>query len=265
MAVQFGMPTLIEIKSLESCAALCRELGLSFVELSMDMPEYQPDRLDLDLLREVADKYGIYYTIHLSGFLNPCDFNSKVASAYTETALETIEIAKQLAVPIVNMHLHPGDHFTLPDKKVCLFDVYKSEYLNKLTAFRDACTAAIGGFDVQICVENCGDYGDKPYLQKGLALLLQSSVFALTFDVGHNAGAGYTDEPTIMKHADRLAHFHIHDASGRNNHLILGEGDMDLKKYLDLAMAHDCRAVIEIKTVEGLRKSVDWLKAKGWL
>lgn len=37
------MPTLIEIKSLESCAALCRELGLAFVEISMDMPEYQEE------------------------------------------------------------------------------------------------------------------------------------------------------------------------------------------------------------------------------
>ena len=44
--MQFGMPTLIEIKSLEACAALCRELGLAFVELNMNLPEYQADKLD---------------------------------------------------------------------------------------------------------------------------------------------------------------------------------------------------------------------------
>jgi len=153
----------------------------------------------------------------------------------------------------------------LPDKKVFLFDEYESEYMRKLTAFRDACAAAVGDADIKICVENCGDYEGKRYIQKGLALLLESPVFALTFDVGHNAGARYSDEPTIMEHTDRLAHFHIHDASGRSNHLILGEGDVDLKKYLDLAIAHDCRAVIEVKTVYGLQKSVEWLKASGRL
>ena len=263
--MQFGMPTLIEIKSLETCAALCRELGLAFVELNMNLPEYQADKQDVIKLREIADEYGVYFTIHLDENLNPCDFNERVATAYTETVLQTIDIAKRLTVPILNMHMNPGVWFTLPDKKVFLFDEYESEYMQKLTAFRDACTVAIGGSDIRICIENCGDYGDKPYLRKGLALLLESTVFALTFDVGHNAGASYSDEPTIMEYADSLVHFHIHDTSGRSNHLTLGEGDVDLKKYLDLAIAHDCRAVIEVKTIDGLRKSVEWLKARGCL
>lgn len=36
--VQLGMPALIEIKSIEACAALCRELGLQFIELNMNLP-----------------------------------------------------------------------------------------------------------------------------------------------------------------------------------------------------------------------------------
>ena len=55
--MQFGIPTLIEIKSLEACAALCRELGLAFVELNMNLPEYQADKLDVDWLRNIADKF----------------------------------------------------------------------------------------------------------------------------------------------------------------------------------------------------------------
>ena len=263
--MQFGIPALIEIKSLEDCAALCRELGFVFVELNMNLPNYQADKLDLDELYRIANEYGIYFTIHFDENLSPCDFNERVATAYTETVLQTIDIAKRLSAPILNMHMNPGVWFTMPDKKVFLFEKYESEYMLKLTAFRDACTAAIGSSDIQICVENCGDYGDKPYIQKGLALLLQSPAFALTFDVGHNAGAGYSDEPTIMEHKNKLAHFHIHDAKGKSNHLLLGEGDVDLLKYLDLAMAYNCRAVIEVKTIDGLRRSMGWLKARGWL
>jgi len=259
------MPTLIENPSLEQSLTLCSELGLDFIELNMNLLDYQTDELDMIKLCEIANEYDIYFTIHLDENLNPCDFNERVATAYTETVIRTIDNAKQLAIPILNMHMNPGVWFTLPDKKVFLFDKYESEYMLKLTAFRDACTAAIGSSNIQICVENCGDYGDKPYLHKGLTLLLQSPAFALTFDVGHNAGAGYSDEPTIMEHADRFTHFHIHDASGRSNHLILGEGDVDLTKYIDLVKSHSCRAVIEVKTVDGLQKSVEWLKARGRL
>ncbi len=261
--MQFGMPTLIELKSLTDCAALCRELGLAFVELNMNFPAYQADRLDTARMREIAERYGIYFTIHLAEDMNPCNFDSRVASAYTETAVRTIAVAKALSVPVVNMHLHAGIQVTLPGRKIFLYEVYEAEYLKLLTAFREACTEAVGGSAVKVCVENCGNYAKLPYLQKALAVLLESPAFMQTFDIGHNAAADFSDEPTILARADRLYHFHIHDAKGSANHLALGDGNMDLAKYLALADAHHCRAVVEVKTVEGLRKSVAWLKENG--
>ena len=118
----FGMPTLIKLKTLEACAALCRESGLAFIELNMNMPHYQTDILNIELLLDIAEKYGIYYTIHLDENLNPCDFNNLVTTAYIETVLRTIDIAKRLSAPVLNMHLSEGVYFTLPDKKVFLFD-----------------------------------------------------------------------------------------------------------------------------------------------
>ena len=52
--MQFGMPTLIEIKSIEETAALCHELGLAFIELNMDLPEYQADMLDSTIYNGVT-------------------------------------------------------------------------------------------------------------------------------------------------------------------------------------------------------------------
>jgi sugar phosphate isomerase/epimerase len=264
MIMQFGMPTLIEIKSIKETAALCRELELKFVELNMNLPEYQVNRLDTLRLAEIANKYGIYYTIHLDENLNPCDFNERVSTAYTETVMQTIGIAKKMNAPILNMHLTSGVYFTLPEKKVFLFEEYTDDFLKRLAIFRDDCTVAIGNANIKICVENCGEYARvaSSFVKKGLTLLLESPAFGLTFDVGHNAAADYSDEPTIMDNADRLLHFHIHDAKGRSNHLPLGDGDVDLLKYLKLAKDHNCRTVLETKTVDALRRSVGWLKAR---
>lgn len=44
--LEFGMPTLIENKTIEDNIALCKELGLSFIELSMNFPEYQIDKIE---------------------------------------------------------------------------------------------------------------------------------------------------------------------------------------------------------------------------
>ena len=44
--MQFGMPTLIENHTLEDNVNLCESLGLKFIELNMNFPEYQIDRLE---------------------------------------------------------------------------------------------------------------------------------------------------------------------------------------------------------------------------
>lgn len=255
-----GMPTLIELPSLEDCARLCRELGLQFVELNMNLPQYQTERIRAAELREIAERYGIYYTLHLDENLNPCDFNPRVAQAYCRTAEDAIVLAKELGMPVLNMHLSSGIHFKLPGRKVHLFSVYRKEYLESVRRFRDRCEAAVGTADIRICVENTDGYRDFQLL--ALELLLESPVFALTFDIGHNYGAGGGDEAEILRRRERLIHFHLHDAKGAWCHLPFGEGELDLAQYLRLAESQNARAVLEVKTAEGLRQSAAWIRSK---
>lgn len=44
--MQYGMPTLIENRTLSENISLCKELGLNFIELNMNFPEYQIDKLE---------------------------------------------------------------------------------------------------------------------------------------------------------------------------------------------------------------------------
>jgi len=261
--IHFGMPTLPEAESLEECCQFCHNLGLDFVELNMKMPEYQLDSLNTNMLKETAERYGIYYTIHMEPNLSPCDFNMRVAEAYTETVLLAIALAKNIGVPILNMHLAEGAGFSLPNKRANLFDVYEDVYLQKMTSFRNRCEEAIGEANVKICVENTDGYKRFPFLEKSLDLLLGSPVFALTFDIGHNATIGFADEPIILGRADRLKHMHVHDAKDGNSHLPLGAGELNLAKYLDLANKHGCSVLLETKTKNGLISSVEWL-GKNW-
>ncbi len=255
--MQFGMPTLIETPKIEECAKLCSDLGLDFIELNNNFPWYLLDVIDPEIYNEISRKYHIFFTIHLEEELNVCSFNQKVAEAYLNTVKDAIELAKQLNAPIINMHLNSGIYVTLPERKVYLFQEYKELFLQKLTDFRVFCEQAIGDSGIKICVENAGGFMD--FARAGIEMLLESQVFALTFDIGHDHTEEGVDEPFIRAHKDRLIHMHLHDGLGKRNHMVLGDGEIDLKDKFALAKECNCRCVLETKTIIGLTKSVERL------
>ena len=269
--IQYGMPTLIENRTLQENIDLCSRLGLRFIELNMNFPEYQVDRLEeTGSFLDAADAAGIYYTIHLDENLNIADFNRLVTDAYLETVRRTIEVAKQLlplrdkygdvSQPLtINMHMHHGIFITLPDRKVQMYDRDKDRYLEDCRRFRDLCGSWIGDAPVLIAVENTD--GFRGYEQEAIDLFLKSPYFGLTWDIGHSKAVGEKDVPFILARQDRLVHFHIHDGTEQppRNHLALGDGEIDLADRLALAESRHCRCVLETKTIEALTRSVGWL------
>ena len=256
--MQLGMPTLIEGPTIEQSVQLCTELGLDFVEINMNLPEYQLDVINASYVCELLRKTGKYITIHLDENINVCDFNTIVANACFDTVLQTIELAKTIGAPIINMHMSAGVRFSLPDRKVHLFEQYVDRYLGELCRFRDACEVAIGNSDVTICIE-LGGVMRYEYLCKGVKLLQKSRVFGLTYDIWHDFRFGNSDKAYVLENVDRLKHMHIHDSTLTSDHLPFGEGNLDLAEYFALAKKADCRAVLEVKTVEGLKNSAEWI------
>ena len=266
------MPTLIENRTLEDNIALCTSLGLRFIELNMNFPEYQTDQLEqTDQLLRVAEQAGIYYTVHLDENLNIADFNRLVSDAYLETVHRTIEVSKKLlglrncfgdrSQPLtINMHMNHGIFITLPDRKVQMYDRDFETYMKSFAIFRRLCEEWIGDCSLRIVVENTD--GFRGYEQKVIEYLLESPKFGLTWDIGHSKAVHEKDVPFILEHQDYLVHFHIHDATENppKNHLALGDGELDLPSRLKLAADRNARCVLETKTVEALKKSVEWLR-----
>ena len=272
--IQFGMPTLVENATLFDNIKLCTRLGLQFIELNMNFPEYQIDKIeDVNTFFVAADKAGIYYTIHLDENLNIADFNPLISDAYLETVRRTIEVAKEFVElrnrygnndkPLtLNMHMNHGIHITLPDRKVQMYDRNFDTYMDSFARFRELCEKWIDDADICISIENTDGFYD--YEKKVIEYLLESPYFVLTWDIGHSKATKEIDVPFIMKHKDKLRHFHIHDGSEMppRNHLALGDGEIDLMERLNLALECDCRCVLETKTIEALEKSVKWLREK---
>ena len=270
--MQFGMPTLIENHTLEENAALCEALGLRFIELNMNFPEYQVDRLEqTDELVRIAEQHHLYYTVHLDENLNIADFNPLVTKAYLETVRRTILAAKALlplrdrygdpAQPLtLNMHMHHGIYITLPDRKVQMYERNFETYMQSFAVFRSLCEEWIGDSSIMMAVENTDCFRD--YEKKMIAYLLESKKFGLTWDIGHSKAIREADVSFLMEHQDKLIHFHIHDGTETppRNHLALGDGEIDLNARLKLAAERNARCVLETKTISALKQSVRWLR-----
>lgn len=275
--MQFGMPTLIENGTLEDNIGLCKKLDLQFLELNMNFPEYQLDKLEhTDKFYSAADQAGLYYTIHLDENLNIADFNPLVANAYLETVKRAVEAAKRL-IPlrdkygdksqplVVNMHMHHGIYITLPDRKVQMYDRDFDVYFHSFLKFRALCEEWIGVSDIVVSIENTD--GFRGYEKRVIEYLLESPKFGLTWDIGHSKATGETDVPFIMEHANKLRHFHIHDGIAKSgnqegrNHLALGDGEINIQERLSMADHRNARCVLETKTIAALKKSVEYLKA----
>lgn len=252
--MDFGMPYLLEMHSIEECCALAKELGLQFVELNANFPDCLLEKLDPAKLHQLSCKYDLFFTLHIEEEFNPFTFNTTVRNAWLKSCRHALSIAAALPMPIVNMHFPKGDFITLPDRRVCLYDYYSEDFKAALDAFRAMCEETLSGTSTRIAIENTN--GWKAHEQRAIAYLLESPVFGLTLDIGHSHGTGDVDEPFFLRHDDRLIHMHGHDGLGRKNHLALGDGEINLRERFAWAKRRNARIVLETKTIEALRKSV---------
>lgn len=255
-----GIPTLVEMKSVEEASCFASSHGFSFVELNMNLPWCTLESLQKVDLKALSDAHGIYFTIHADENLFFCDFSDRIADAHLQNILDAIALSKENSIPLINFHMNRGVYFTLPGEKVYLFDRYRDFYLDRIRHFKDACSEK-AGYDVTLCIENTGIR--EEFVWQGIDMLLESPSFSLTWDLGHDYTAASIDSPRLLTRKNRIAHIHLHDATRKDCHLPLGNGEMPIDAMLSSVSPK--RMVLEVKTMEGIRASVPWLKERQYI
>lgn len=257
--MKFGMPALVECADIYECVDLCAKCGLDFVEMNSSFPQYIPERLDVDRLNRLKDETGVFYTMHADEQMNPFDFNASVSKCYFDEMRKTIRFGVAVGMPIINLHLLKGVYVTLPEKVVLLTDVYKDEYMARVREFVAMCEEEVGSSGLKISIENVDTNPFTTSQLEALELFMASPAFSLTLDVGHEMCLGYKDSFVFDKYPEKLSHMHLHDCDGKKPHLALGDGIMNIKEKL-AKLPKNSTCVIEVKTIAGLKKSVDYMK-----
>jgi sugar phosphate isomerase/epimerase len=240
------------------------EMGLDFVDLTLEPPESAPWKIDPKKIRSILEDLGLTVVGHTAFYLPfSCTFDSIRRAAVDETkrCLELFSI-----IGAKWMNLHPDRHAPFHSRHFVIEQNVKS-IRELLPAARDV--------GVGLMVENVpGEFNSRAQLGD---LLEAIPDLGLHLDIGHCnlQVASNTAVDIIMAYGPRIRHVHIHDNKGgyADLHLPLGAGNLDYEAPLQALQSWGYDATITLEVFspdhhflgysrEVLRETWESLKAK---
>ena len=259
----FGIPVLIGYQELRPNLDLCRELGLEFVELNMNLPYSFPENISSREIK-TALKDGTRFSVHLHDELDLGSLQPSVRQGHLERCEEALRWGSRHGVFLMNLHLNPGVCFTLPDRKVWVYERYLDEYMESLNWSLGRLSSLAESLGIVICLENTGHFA-LPFMRRAAESVLDLPSVGLCWDIGHDGRSGLKEEDLMLSHLDRVWHMHFHDWDGRSDHQVPFTGQLQCDRYLRLAEENGMSVLIEVKTEEAVRSAVKAMRERGCL
>ena len=250
--MKLGMPILFEYDSLIDNVKLAKELGFEFIELNLNFGYCREELKKKDIINYLINS-GLEFTIHFFDEFDAASYD-EVVDGYIKILEKYLELAKDLNVKLLNIHLNEGPLVTISGIKNYLYEKEYDVYISKLKNNLYKITELLHKYDVKFVLENV----KTPTFIVNTYVDLVKEGFYFNYDIGHD----YTDKNLIFNLIDKygleLKEFHFHDAVDKKCHLVLGEGDMDLTFYKTLISNQ--YVVLEVKSSEDLKKSINVFK-----
>ena len=195
------------------------EMGLDFIDLTLEPPAAAPWRIDPKAIRSALNDFGLGIVGHTAFYLPfSCTFDS-IRKAAVEESKRCVELFAQMGAKWMN--LHPDRHAPFHPRHFVIEQNLRS-IRELLPTARD--------FGVGLMVENVpGEFNSRSQLGE---LLDAEPALALHLDIGHCNLQVVTNTATdiITAYGPRIEHVHIHDNKGgyADLHLPLGTGNLDI-------------------------------------
>jgi len=248
--MKLGMPQLYEFDTIEENLILAKELDLDFVELNLNFG-YCRSEMEAKTIAELLKKYNMEATLH---FYDEADLGSydEVVAAYL-TLLDRYAKLGKGYIKQINMHMIPGPVVTISGVKNYIYEKEYDVYINRLiTNFKKA-EKICNDNGINMVIENTDNI---PAYMKGVYKDLYNNGFRFCYDIGHDS-LSYDIVYEVNSELNLpFDEFHIHDGTRKKCHLTLGEGEIDIKKFKELAIKNNAYVVLEVKQKGDLLASV---------
>lgn len=204
--------------------------------------------------RDLMPSYKLSYSIHAPiSDINLGSLNERIREDSILEILTTAETAANLNIDLVT--IHPG--------LTCMAVPYMEEKaIEKAKRSLSSIDRISAEYGVRIAVENMPAF---PFMlgrtAEELKELIEMTNLGFCLDIGHANTTGQIDE-LIKEFGDRLINIHIHDNHGEHDeHLTLGEGEIDFKSVIEKIKNYTGNYVIESKSFPSAVESQDYLRS----
>ncbi len=212
------------------------------------------------LLRDIVDdflkltpSYDLEYSIHAPlSDVNIGAINPRMREAALREVCECLELAHRMGVDLVTVH--PGflSPLTRLDRESAVEATRTS--LKAIDALRQ-------DLGLAVALENMPEMPvAMAKTPQELLGFLEGTGLGVCFDIGHANTVG--NIPDFLEIRDRFINMHVHDNVGDwDRHLVLGEGNIDFRRWLGAFQPYQGRYVIEARELERSLTSRDRLQA----
>lgn len=191
---------------------------------------------------------GMTFSIHSSiADTNLAALNPIMREASVEEIVSEIKAAVDMGIDM--MTVHPGlismSVGGTRDRSVAV----AKESMRRLDK-------AAQQYGVTLCIENMPDFWAMLGIRASeLAEMIDGTDLSVCFDIGHANTSGQI-EAMVDTFGDRIRNVHIHDNHGKSDeHLTIGDGDVDFGHVLRLLKGYAGRFIIESRSLDSALES----------
>ena len=206
------------------------EMGLDFVDLTLEPPAARPERIDPQAIRRTLEGAGMGVVGHTAYYLPLASPFEEIRQAAVAVLRRCLEVFSEVGAKWMN--LHPDRHTPMHPR---------SYFIQRNIQSLEELTPAAERYGVGLMIENIpGDFNSPEQLGE---LLDPLPDLGLHLDVGHAnlMAPREMTVPILARYGPRLRHVHLHDnkGGGADLHLPLGCGSVNLQEAV--AALKKCR------------------------
>lgn len=199
------------------------DLGLDFVDLTIEPPAAASWRVDPAAIRRTLDDRGLHVVGHTAFYLPLASPFEGVRQGAVQELHACLDIFHEVGAKLMNIH---------PDRNIPMHD--RSFFIERNIESLRELQAHARQLGIQLMIENLpGEYNNAHQLGE---LLHPLPDVGLHLDIGHaNLMVTHnTTEEILDAWGHRLRHVHLHDNRGGHAdlHLALGAGNIDVRRMV---------------------------------
>ncbi len=225
------------------------------VEFNLSIPTFYPEKYTRKEREKIA-KYSrgnnITILLHAPEETSIFSFLDDVRKNSIKILKKVIDFGYDIGAKVVTFHLGLGIPISSRGKMIYINKLYPNQFVSNLEDSLSELLNYANG-KIILSLENVGNFGE-PETKDVIKKFLDDNQLYLTWDLGHNnlkCEAHQKQDEFFMEYLHKIRCCHLHDNHGdRDEHLPIGEGEIDFNYYLPILANLDAYLTFEVRPKE---------------